>query len=82
MEDSKLEASIIDDRPIIVSQQEIEKRRRINFDTLASFAVDNIPVNPDTQHIFKDFEEGRIATSKEVKALLHAHYTKIALKDN
>ena len=82
MKDSKLEASIIDDRPIIVSQQEIEKRRRINFDTLASFAVDNIPVNPDTQHIFKDFEEGRIATSKEVKALLHAHYTKIALKDN
>lgn len=82
MEDSKLEASIIDDRPIIVSQQEIEKRRRINFDTLASFAIDNIPVNPDTQHIFKDFEEGRIATSKEVKALLHAHYTKIALKDN
>jgi|TARA_R110002126_G_scaffold180501_2_gene329289 hypothetical protein len=49
---------------------------------LASFAVDNIPINPDTQHIFKDFEEGKIATSREVKALLHAHYTKIALGDN
>ena len=73
MEDSKLEASIIDDRPIIVSQQEIEKRRRINFDTLGSFAVDNIPSNPATQRIFQDFEEGKIATSKEVKALLHAH---------
>lgn len=82
MEDSKSKTSIIDGRPILVSQKEIEKRRRINSDTLGSFAVDNIPVNPDTQHIFKDFEEGKIVTSKEVKALLHAHYTKIALEDN
>ena len=82
MKESKYKASIIDDRPILVSQQEIAKRRRINSDTLASFAVDNIPVNPDTQHIFEDFMEGRIATSKEVKELLHAHYTKLALRDN
>lgn len=41
MEDSKFEASITDDRPILVSQQEIEKRRRITSSTLASFAVDN-----------------------------------------
>jgi len=82
MEDSKLEAAITDDLPVIVSQQEIEKRRRINFDTLGSFAVDNIPVNPATQRIFQDFEEGKIATSKEVKALLHAHYTKVALEDS
>ncbi|MEZ7503127.1 antitoxin VbhA family protein [Psychrobacter sp. 1U2] len=82
MEDSKSKTPIVDDRPILVSRQEIEKRRRINFDTLGSFAVDNIPVNPDTQHIFQDFEEGKIATSKEVKALLHAHYTKVALGDN
>lgn len=82
MEDSKSKAPIVGDRPILVSRQEIEKRRRINFDTLGSFAVDNIPVNPDTQHIFQDFEEGKIATSKEVKALLHAHYTKVALGDN
>lgn len=82
MEDSKSKTPIVDDRPILVSRQEIEKRRRINFDTLGSFAVDNIPVNPDTQHIFQDFEEGKIATSKEVKALLHAHYTKIALGDS
>lgn len=82
MEDSKSKTPIVDDRPILVSRQEIEKRRRINFDTLGSFAVDDIPVNPDTQHIFQDFEEGKIATSKEVKALLHAHYTKVALGDN
>ena len=82
MEDSKSKTPIVDDRPILVSQQEIEKRRRINSDTLSSFAVDNIPINLDTQHTFKDFEEGKIATSKEVKALLHAHYTKIALKDS
>ena len=82
MEDSKSKTPIVDDRPVLVSRQEIEKRRRINFDTLGSFAVDNIPVNPDTQHIFQDFEEGKIATSKEVKALLHAHYTKVALGDN
>ncbi|MGP5408453.1 antitoxin VbhA family protein [Psychrobacter celer] len=81
MKVSKFEASITDDRPIIVSQQEIEKRRRINFDTLGSFAVDNIPSNPATQRIFQDFEEGKIATSKEVKALLHAHYTKVALEE-
>ncbi|MGP5101455.1 hypothetical protein ACTXMV_08930 [Psychrobacter celer] len=82
MEDSKSKTPIVDDRPILVSRQEIEKRRRINFDTLGSFAVDDIPVNPNTQHIFQDFEEGKIATSKEVKALLHAHYTKVALGDN
>ena len=82
MEDSKSKAPIVGDRPILVSRQEIEKRRRINSDTLSSFAIDNIPVNPDTQHFFKDFEEGKIATSKEVKALLHAHYTKIALEYN
>lgn len=82
MEDSEFETTIVDDRPILVSQQEIEKRRRINSDTLSSFAIDNIPINPNTQHIFKDFEEGKIATSKEVKALLHAHYTKVILEDN
>ena len=82
MEDSKSKAPIVGDRPILVSRQEIEKRRRINSDTLSSFAIDNIPTNPDTQYIFKDFEEGKIATSREVKALLHAHYTKIALGDN
>lgn len=77
-----MEKSIFDNRPILVSRQEIEKRKRINADTLASFAVDNIPVNPDTQHIFDDFVEGRIATNKEVKELLHAHYTELALKKN
>lgn len=35
-----------DDFPTLVSPAEIAKRRRINADTLASFAVDNIPVNP------------------------------------
>jgi len=50
--------------------------------TSASFAVDNLPVNPDTQHIFKDYQEGRIATIKEVIALLHAHYTKVFLEDS
>ncbi|OLF40486.1 antitoxin VbhA family protein [Psychrobacter sp. Rd 27.2] len=82
MEDSKFEESITDDRPILVSQQEIEERRYIMAITSASFAVDNLPVNPDTQHIFKDYQEGRIATIKEVIALLHAHYTKVALADN
>ena len=67
-----------DDRPILVSEAEIAKRRRITADTLASFAVDNIPVNPETQYIFDDFVEGKIATNAEVKALLHDHYSKIA----
>ena len=82
MEDSKFEASITDDRPILVSQQEIEERRRIMAITSGSFAGDNLPINPDTQHIFKDYEEGRIATIKEVIALLHAHYTQVAFRDN
>lgn len=60
-----------DDRPILVSEAEIAKRRRITADTLASFAVDNIPVNPETQCIFDDFLEDKIATNAEVKALLH-----------
>lgn len=82
MEDSKFEESITDDRPILVSQQEIEERRYIMAITSGSFAVDNLPINPDTQHIFKDYEEGRIATIKEVEALLYAHYTKVFLKDS
>ena len=64
--------------PILVSEAEIAKRRRITADTLASFAVDNIPVNPKIQYIFDDFVEGKIATSAEVKALLLNHYSKIA----
>lgn len=77
-----MEKFIFDNRPILVSRQEIEKRKRINADILASFAVDNIPVNPDTQYIFEDFVEGRIATNEEVGELLHAYYTELALKDN
>lgn len=82
VKDSKFEASITDNHPIFISQKKIEKRRHINSDTLGSFAVDNISVNSDTQHIFKDFEEGRISTSKEVKSLLHAQYTKVAFEDS
>jgi hypothetical protein len=77
-----MEKSIIDDRPILVSQAEIAKRRRINAATAGSFALGNFPVNPHTQHIFEDFVEGKIVTSKEVKELLHAYYTELALKDN
>lgn len=77
MKNLKCEAEV-DDRPVLMSQTEIDKRRFINADTLASFAVDNIPINPDTQHIFRDFVEGRIATSKEVKELLHAYYSELA----
>lgn len=67
-----------DDRPILVSEAEIAKRRRINAWIRGSHAVDNLRANPDTQHIFDDFEEGKIATSAEVNALLHVHYSKIA----
>lgn len=80
MTESKFELSISDDRPILVSQEEVAKRRRITSDTLASFAVDNIPVNPDTQHIFQDFVDGKIATNEEVRELLHAHYSRLEPK--
>ena len=72
-----------DDRPILVSETEIAKRRRINADTLASFALSDLPpANPDTKHIFDDWVEGRIATSEEVTQLLHEHYSAIAKKEN
>lgn len=71
-----------DDRPILVSEQEIEKRRQIGAWIRGSHAVDNLHANPDTLHIFKDFEEGRIATSKEVKQLLHEHYSAIMQNTN
>jgi len=67
-----------DDRPILVSQAEIEERRRISAWIRGSHNVDNLHANPDTQHIFDDFANGKIATSKEVKELLHAHYSAIA----
>jgi len=60
MKNSKSNTPVADDRPILVSQKEIEKRCYINGDTLASFAVDN----PDTRHIFKDFVEGKITKNE------------------
>ena len=67
-----------DDRPILVSDSEIAKRKHINAWIRGSHAVDNLHPNPDTQHIFDDFVEGRIATNEEVVQLLHEHYSKIA----
>ena len=67
------------DKPVLVSEAEIAKRRRINAETLASFALSDLPpANPETQHIFDDFVEGRIATNEEVVQLLHEHYSAIA----
>ncbi len=73
-----MERKMSDDRPVLVSEAEIAKRRHSNALTAGSFAVDNIPANPDTQHLFDDFVEGRIATNEELTQLLHAHYSKIA----
>ena len=67
-----------DDHPILVSDSEIAKRKHINAWIRGSHAVDNLHANPDTLHIFKDYEEGRIATTEEVKQLLHEHYSTIA----
>ncbi|GAA0800885.1 hypothetical protein GCM10009110_09890 [Psychrobacter piscatorii] len=73
-----MERKMSDDRPILVSQAEIEERRRISAWIRGSHAVDNLHANPDTQYLFDDFVEGRIATTEEVNQLLHAHYSKIA----
>lgn len=69
---------IAGNRPILVSEAEIAKRRRADAFTAASFAVDNIPANPDTEHFFRDYVEGRIATNNDLINLLHEHYSKIA----
>ena len=82
MKDNKNEKPLIDDRAILVSQAEIAKRRHANTMTAGIFSVGNFPINPNTQHIFEDFVEGRTATIEEVYELLHAHYTKSGLKDN
>lgn len=71
-----------DDRPVLVSLEEVEKRRQIGAWIRGSHAVDNLHPNPDTQHIFNDYEEGRIATNEEVVQLLHAHYSLILKKEN
>lgn len=76
MKETKYQTRAINNKPILISKEEIENRRRTHLDALANFAVDNIPVNPDTQHIFNDYVEGKTLTTKEVKELLHAHYTK------
>ena len=73
-----MEIKMSDDCPILVSSAEIERRRQIGAWIRGSHAVDNLHANPDTLHIFKDYEEGRIATTEEVKQLLHEHYSKIA----
>jgi len=82
MSESKNKILFNNDHSTLVSQEEIENRRRTHSDALANFAVDNIPVNPETQHIFNNYVEGRIATTKEVKELLHAHYTKVQSENN
>ena len=71
-----------DDRAVLVSKEEIEKRRQMGAWIRGSHAVDNLHANPDTQYIFKDFEEGRIATADEVKQLLHEHYSEISKNEN
>lgn len=71
----------VDDRPILVSQQEIAKRRHADAITAGSFAVDNISMSSDTKHLFCDYVEGRIATNKDLVSLLHAHYSKLAALD-
>lgn len=75
MKDTKYQTQDRNNRPIFISQEEIESQRRTHSDALVNFAVDNIPINPDTQHIFNDYVEGRILTTKEVKELLHAYYS-------
>lgn len=61
-----------------MSEAEIANRRRINAETLASFALSDLPpANPETQHIFDDWVEGRIATNEEVVQLLHEHYSTV-----
>ncbi|WP_201510407.1 antitoxin VbhA family protein [Psychrobacter alimentarius] len=65
-------------KPVLVSEAEIANRRRINAETLASFALSDLPpANPETQHIFDDWVEGRIATNEEVVQLLHEHYSTV-----
>lgn len=71
-----------DDCPILVSSAEIERRRQIGAWIRGSHAVDNLHANPDTLHIFKDYEEGRIATTEEVRQLLHEHYSEISKNEN
>lgn len=68
----------MNDKPVLVSQAEVEKRRRTSAWIRGSHAVDNLCPNPDTQYIFDDFVEGRIATNEEVAQLLHEHYSAIA----
>ncbi len=71
-----------DNRPVLVSSAEIERRRQIGAWIRGSHAVDNLHANPDTLHIFKDYEEGRIATTEEVRQLLHEHYSEISKNEN
>lgn len=63
----------MNDKPVFVSQVEIEKWWRISLWISGSHAVDNFHANPDRQHIFDDFVEGLIATNEEVVQLLHEH---------
>lgn len=62
-------------RRIKISSEEVTKRRRIQRHSLGSFAVDNLPMNPETRFLFNDYVEGKIATKKEVKDVLIAYYT-------
>lgn len=68
---------LVANRPVLVSHAEIANRRQADALTAASFAVDNIPANPDTQYLFRDYVEGRIATNQELTKLLHEHYSKM-----
>lgn len=57
-----------------MTEAEITKRKQAQTTTRAIFAVDNLTPNPETQHIFDDYADGKLATVDEAIKALDKHY--------
>lgn len=77
MKQTNIESNPEFSQNIKVSHEELAKRRIFHNHILARIAVGDSPINPKTRHIFNDFIEGRIATTREVREKLIKHYSQI-----
>lgn len=57
-----------------MTENEITKRKQAQTTTRAIFAVDNLAPNPETQHIFNYYANGKLATVEEAIKALDQHY--------
>ncbi len=53
----------------MITQAEIERRKECDREARASFAVDNLSLNPETEYIHELYNNGEITTEEAIKKI-------------